>query len=118
MKITGEYVLWVSIYTIVYATTTLIFGSLLEYIGSEYDKMSNQPGVQPSKIKLIIEIFIQLCLNAIGMYIIGVIVDKLLHQNFKLDINPQQYAHLVTSTVIFAQQPSLMKKIQSVFTFN
>ena len=118
MIITPKYVIWVSIYTSIYSIISLGLGASIEYITFKFDNFLVEDGAQKSKLRLVIEICLQLIANAVGMYLIRTIIEKFLTGRFNIQKSPEQFATLVISTVIFAVQPTLMDKITSVFTIN
>jgi hypothetical protein len=118
MKISPKYVMWISIYTSIYALVSLALGAFLEYITVKFDDLLVEDGVQKSKLRLIIEICLQLSANAVGMYLLRTLIEKFVMKRFNIQNAPEQFATLVISTVIFGLQPTLMDKIESVFTIN
>ena len=118
MKESLKYVMWISIYTTIYALISLLLGAILEYITKKFDNLLVEDGVRKSKPRLVIEICLQLSANAVGMYLLRTLVEKFIMTTFNIKDAPEQFATLVISTVVFAIQPTLMDKITSVFTIN
>jgi hypothetical protein len=118
MTLSPKYVMWISIYTSLYALISLALGAFLEYITVKFDNFLVEDGVQKGKLRLVIEICLQLSANAIGMYLLRTLIETFVLKRFNIKDAPEQFATLVISTVIFALQPTLMDKITRVFTIN
>jgi hypothetical protein len=68
-----------------------------------------------SKLRLLIELCAELSANAIGSYIFRFVIYSFLHYYFNIKNEPDEFASLIISAVIFSRQPLLMGKIKAVF---
>lgn len=110
-----KYAIWVFIYTILFATSSILYGKFLDYLSIKYDSKFVSNGEEKSKIKLIIEVCLQLGFNSVGVYVFRELITFVIRYYFKIEKSPDDFAALVVAPIIFSQQPILMQKIKEIF---
>lgn len=109
-----KYAMWVFIYTIMFSSCSILYGKFLNYLTTKYDRAFLKDGENKSKIRLIIEVGLELGATSVGVYIFRELVDFLIRKIIDVPEDPGAFAAVVVAPVIFAQQPILIEKIKNV----
>ena len=110
-----KYAMWIFIYTVLFSFSSILYGKFLDVIAEKYDRLFLNENEQKSKLRLIIEVCLQLGTTSIGVYIFRELLRVYLQKYFKVEHAPDEFAALVVAPIIFAQQPTLMNKITSIY---
>lgn len=110
-----KYAMWVFIYTILFAISSILYGKFLDYLAIKYDDLFIPDGDKKSKVRLIFEVCIQLGFNSVGVYVFRELITFVIRSYFKIEKSPDEFATLVVAPIIFSQQPILMQKIKEIF---
>ena len=110
-----RYAMWVYIYTILFATSSILYGKLIDYLVIKYDDAFIPDGDKKTKARLIFEVCIELGFNSVGVYVFRELITFVIRYYFKIEKNPDAFATLVVAPIIFSQQPRLMQKIKEIF---
>lgn len=107
--------MWVFIYTILFSLCSILYGKFIDYLATKYDRAFLKDDEKKSKIRLIIEVCLELGATSVGIYIFRELVDFLIRKNIDVSKDPGAFAAVVVAPVIFAQQPTLIEKIKNVY---
>ena len=110
-----KYAMWVFIYTILFASSAILYGKLLDTISLKYDRVFLKENEKKSKLRLIIEVFLQLGATSVGVYIFREIINFAVRSYFKIEKKPDRFAVVVVAPVIFSQQANLIDKIETLY---
>ena len=110
-----KYAMWVFIYTILFASSAILYGKLLDTISLKYDRVFLKENEKKSKLRLIIEVFLQLGATSVGVYIFRELINFGLRSYFKIEKKPDRFAVVVVAPVIFSQQANLIDKIETLY---
>ena len=110
-----KYAMWVFIYTCLFAMCSILYGKLLDYIAVKYDNLFLKNGEKKNKVRLILEVCLQLGATSVGVYIFRELVNFAVRYFFDIMKSPDEFAVVVVAPVIFAQQPNLMEKIKNIY---
>lgn len=114
-----KYALWIFIYAMLYITPTLYLGVLFEkYLVPEFDPVKGLKIANGNKhlykLRLMSEIYLNLGLVVVSIYIIREVIDYIIRLYFHIDKHPDRFATLVLSPIVFSQYRSVFKKIDYV----
>lgn len=107
-KIYMKYMIWIWVYSIIIFTLVIKYGQLLESIFPSFDETK-------PRVIVLIEIYMQVALISVGVYVFREIIDWLLRLYFLIDKKPGSFATVIIGSSIFSQQKVLVNKINYVF---
>jgi hypothetical protein len=110
-----KYAVWVFIYTILFALSSILYGKFLDYLAIKYDEAFLKNGEKKHKPRLILEVCVQLGATSVGVYIFREFITYVIRSYFDIEKSPDEFAALVVAPVIFSQQPFLMEKVSNIF---
>ena len=110
-----KYAMWVFIYTILFSLSSVLYGKLLDIISLKYDRVFLKENEKKSKLRLIIEVCLQLGATSVGVYIFREIINFAVRSYFKIEKKPDEFAVVVVAPIIFSQQANLMYKIETLY---
>ena len=107
--------MWVFIYTILFSFSSVLYGKLLDIISLKYDRVFLKENEKKSKLRLIIEVCLQLGATSVGVYIFRELINFAVRSYFKIEKKPDEFAVVVVAPIIFSQQANLMYKIETLY---
>jgi hypothetical protein len=105
-----DYAFWIGMYSSIFFTIGIIYGKILEKIMPKFKKNKN-------KVLVFIEIYTQIFLLTIGIYIMREYVSHFIKKFVNIKKNPDKFSTLILATFTISQQPSLYNKIIYEFNF-
>ena len=110
-----KYAMWIFIYTILFSCSSILYGKLLDMISLKFERLFLKENEEKSKLRLIIEVFLQIGATSVGVYIFRDVISYAIRYYFHIENNPDKFAVVIVAPIIFAQQPILMEKIQTLY---
>jgi hypothetical protein len=104
-----DYTFWIFIFSIIFLSIGVVIGQMLEKYVPKLDEKKH-------RILTLLEIYIQIGSVAVLTYLMREYVEFVFGIFFNIKNRPGSFASLIIAPTLFSQMPTLMEKLQHIWT--